>query len=308
MVSNTCNFIHRIYIILTQGFFLRQSITLLTLSAMLFCGLLLTGTQGCYSKPENDIAREQNIDYLIQEGIHLWEQRTDPELVRKSCQFLASAYDVVPPDLNLIEMLSRVYYFQAHYLTTDPVEQDSLYLQGATVAEQGLAAALQGVTGTDTLRISELLPFITQEHMPALYWWAANFGSYLLTKPVIQRLESRELFENVLHQMLVLNPNFYFGGPYRLFGVFYTRIPGVELNRAESYFNQAIDAYPDYFATKVLKAQYFSTKTGNREQFHTLLTSVIAADPTAIPDVMPENLLEQKLAQSLLEKEHLLFE
>ncbi|MFQ6604572.1 MAG: TRAP transporter TatT component family protein [Fidelibacterota bacterium] len=289
---------------------MRQNLIRPFFLGIVFGGLVLIAITGCYTKPEklSAEAREQNIEYLIQEGLHLWEQRSNPDMVRKSCQFLASAYEVTSPNLNLIEMLSRAYYFQAHYLTNDPVLQDSLYLRGAMVAEEGLSASLRGMTGSDSLTIEALLPFFTQEHIPVLYWWAANFGSYLLTKPVVQRLKKREIFENILHQMLVLNPNFYFGGPYRLFGVFYTRIPGVELDRAESYFNQAIDAYPDYFATKVLKARYYYTKTGDREQFHATLTSVIEADPTSIPDVMPENLLEQKLARSLLEKEHLLFE
>ena len=57
-----------------------------------------------------------------------------------------------------------------------------------------------------------------------------------------------------------------------------------------------------------MRAQYFHTKSGDREKFVQNLQFVLQADPTLIPEVSPENLLEQEKARRLLAKESALFE
>jgi tetratricopeptide (TPR) repeat protein len=148
---------------------------------------------------------------------------------------------------------------------------------------------------------------VEKEYMDALYWWAANMGRYLSSKSVRERLDYRDLAESVMHRVLSLNPDYFYGGPYRYFGAFYARLPGVELKRSEEYFSQAIKSHPDYLGTYVLRARFLHTKAGDRDKFKQDLEYVINADPALIPEVMPENLYEQKLAQMLLEQEDLFF-
>jgi hypothetical protein len=57
-----------------------------------------------------------------------------------------------------------------------------------------------------------------------------------------------------------------------------------------------------------LLAQYYYTKAEDREHFHRELQEVLSADPAQIPEIMPENLFEQEIAQQLLEQESFLFE
>jgi len=57
-----------------------------------------------------------------------------------------------------------------------------------------------------------------------------------------------------------------------------------------------------------MRAQYFHTKSGNREKFVQDLQFVLQADPTLLPEVSPENLLEQEKARRLLANESALFE
>ncbi len=266
-------------------------------------------TQSCTQSRTHVIneGRKHNIAYLIEEGNRLWAQRTDPSMIIKARNLLTSAHNEDPTNLELSILLSRIYYFEAHYLQTDAILQDSLFYIGKTIAERGLKSALDYPVD-DSTSMLQMLPKTEQTHIGLLYWWAANYGSYLIKKPVLERLEHRETFEEILHHILLLNPNYHYGGPYRLFGVFYARIPGVDVTRSGVYFDQAISAYPEYFSSKVLKAQFFLTKAGHREQFSTLLNEVIHGDPTEIPEIMPENLFEQKLAEQLLSEEALLFE
>ena len=93
-----------------------------------------------------------------------------------------------------------------------------------------------------------------------------------------------------------------------MLGMFYIRLPGIELSKSKQYFDQAILTFPNYFGTKVLLAQYYYTKAEDREHFHRELQEVLLADPAQIPEIMPENLFEQGIAKQLLEQESSLFE
>ena len=158
------------------------------------------------------------------------------------------------------------------------------------------------------VKVTAALAAVEKEYINALFWWAANMGRYLSTKSVRMRLDYREMGEAVMHRVLALDPDYFYGGPYRFFGALYARLPGVELSRSEEYFQKAITAYPDYLGTYVLRAKFLHTKSGDREKFRADLEYVMNADPAQIPDVMQENLVEQKFARQLLDQEDLLFE
>ncbi|HBR86892.1 MAG TPA: hypothetical protein DEA65_03520, partial [Candidatus Marinimicrobia bacterium] len=157
-------------------------------------------------------------------------------------------------------------------------------------------------------KVTEAVAVVEKKYINALYWWAANMGRYLSQKPVRMRLNNRELVEAVVHRILALDPDFFYGGPYRFFGALYARLPGVKLSRSADYFEQAIKSHPNYLGTYVLRAQFLHTKAGDQEKFIQDLEYVINADAALIPEVMAENLFEQKKAQFLLDEKEMLFE
>ena len=144
--------------------------------------------------------------------------------------------------------------------------------------------------------------------LPGLFWWATNLVWYLNEKPVLERLQYRELLEVLMHRIISLDPSFYYIGPYRFFGSLYTRIPGIELSQSRTYFEQAIQAHPEYLGNFVHMAEYYYQKSGNREQFNKTLKMVLNTDLNTSPELMTENFLYQKRAKLLLRKETSLFE
>ena len=154
----------------------------------------------------------------------------------------------------------------------------------------------------------DLLSEAPKSVIPGLFWWATNLGRYLNDKPVLERLKYRELLEVIMHRIISLEPNFYYSGPYRFFGSLYTRIPGIELSQAKTYFDQAIQTNPEYLGNLVHMAEYYYQKSGNREMFNKTLKSVIDTDINLNPELMAENYLYQKRSRELLKKEASLFE
>ena len=149
---------------------------------------------------------------------------------------------------------------------------------------------------------------LDKKSISALYWCTENLGRYLIHKPVVDRLKYRDLLETIIHKLLSLDPTYFYGGGYRMLGTFYIRLPGTELSKAKQYFDQVIQTYPNYLGTKVLLAKYYYAKSKEKEHFHRILLEVKSAEPTLTPEIMPENMYEQKIAEKLLEAESSLFE
>ena len=268
------------------------------------CGYLNTSTK----------ANKLDYEYLIKEGELYWEKRANPKSARMATLYFEKAFELNPQNFELTVSLSRAYYFQGYYIEIDPAKRDTLYLKGASAALTGFQNTAFFQSFDDTASIDNLKLQITAirkaplETIPALYWWAANFGRYLTTKPVLKRIESREIIETAMHRIATLDEDYYYGGPTRFFGTFYSRLPGVPLDRAKSNFDQSLSDSPDYLGTRVLRARYYHTKLGNQDLFEEDLKYVINADPSILPDAMPENLFEQEKAKELLKHTSILFE
>ena len=269
---------------------------------------------GCGYLNTTSKSNSLNYEYLINEGKSYWEKRANPKSAKMATLYFEKAFELNPQNFELTVSLSRAYYFQGYYIEIDPAKRDTLYLKGASVALTGFQSTSFFQSFADTTSIDNLKLQITAirkapvETIPALYWWAANFGRYLTTKPVLKRIESREIIETAMHRIATLDEDYYYGGPTRFFGTFYSRLPGVPLDRAKSNFDQSLSNSPDYLGTRVLRARYFHTKLGNQDLFEEDLHYVINADPSILPDVMPENLFEQEKAKELLKHTSILFE
>lgn len=268
------------------------------------CGYLNTSTN----------ANRLDYEYLIKEGELYWEKRANPKSAKMATLYFEKAFELNPQNFELTVSLSRAYYFQGYYIEIDPAKRDTLYLKGASAALTGFQNTAFFQSFADTASTDNLKLQITAirkapvETIPALYWWAANFGRYLTTKPVLKRIESREIIETAMHRIATLDEDYYYGGPTRFFGTFYSRLPGVPLDRAKSNFDQSLSDSPDYLGTRVLRARYYHTKLGNQDLFEEDLKYVINADPSILPDAMPENLFEQEKAKELLKHTSILFE
>ncbi len=278
--------------------------------------LFVLGFTACKTpKPfTQEEAYQENVQYIKSQAYDNWNKRSNRKNAAVATFFLEKAHSLEPENLEIALLLSRAYHFEAYYIESDPVQKDSLYMMGARLAlhivEQSPAYqhTLVTVPGDSMLKVTEAVAVVEKKYINALYWWAANMGRYLSQKPVRMRLNNRELVEAVVHRILALDPDFFYGGPYRFFGALYARLPGVELSRSADYFEQAIKSHPNYLGTYVLRAQFLHTKAGDQEKFIQDLEYVINADAALIPEVMAENLFEQKKAQFLLDEKEMLFE
>lgn len=272
-------------------------------------------SSGCHTLLDTDRnLLIQQAEHLEKKGRYHWERRINPDHAKKAQIFLSIAYELKPEADNLAILYSQACYFNGLYIEQIPEKKDSLFLEGYHIAKgivyhsKSFQKGFNAVEDDSLTRELRGIEALEKSFVPALYWWVANLGRYLINKPVVERLNYRDLLETIIHKILTLDPTYHYGGGYRMLGLVYIRLPGIELSKSKQYFDQAILTFPNYLGTKVLLAQYYYTKAEDREHFHRELQEVLLADPTLTPGIMPENMYEQKIAAKLLEEEALLFE
>ena len=257
---------------------------------------------------------KMNMSSLINQGNAYWGKRVDPKSAKLAVLFYKKAFELNQTDLNLAASLSKAYYFQAYYVESDLTKRDTLYVKGAESALKGFENSIFYQSFSDTTKFEnnkiklEAIKKAPIETIGVLFWWATNHGKFLINKPVIDRIGSREILEIAMHRISTLDEDYYYGGPRRFFGMLYSRLPGVPLDRAKLNFDKSLLDNPNFFGTRVLRAQYYHTKLGNRELFEEDLEFIIKGDPSLLPDAMPENLFEQEKAKELLNNATILFE
>jgi len=261
------------------------------------------------------ISKKKNIEHLKKLGNLNWEKRVDVNSAKLSKHFLSKAVELDSGDPETMALFSRSCYFNGRFISYDnPGFADSLFIEGFTASWSFIASlkefqvGYQSIQGDSIAKNIAGIEGLPEEILPVAYWWAENFTSYLLTKPVLKRLESREIIETVLHRILSINPEYNFHGANRIFGSFYAKLPGVNLDQSKNNFDKSILGEPNFMTSYTARAQYFYTKNGDKVSFVNDLEFVLNAEPTKIPEASPENLFEQELARILLSKKESLFE
>ena len=259
-------------------------------------------------------AKAQNIDFLFEQAQNLWDSRIDSNAIRKANYILGLAYEEESSDTEIIKLYSKTLFFQGMFLENDKDKKDSLFYKGSEIAREAVLnnesfiLLLNNTIGDSSFKVLSALSDASMDLVPAMYWWATNKLWYLNNKPAIERIKHRELLEIIMHRIISLDPNYHYGGAYRFFGVFYSRIPGVEINQSKTYFEKAISSNENYFGNKVQMSEFFYQKSENKPSFLTQLQQVINLDTSIYSEMMPENIYYQKRAKNLLNQQDTLFE
>ena len=276
--------------------------------------LLITIFMNCAG---SDIEIKENkkiFNELSYQTSTYWNQRTDSKSLDKAENLVLKILQDNPIDFENQIMLAKIRFTKTFFLPSDLTKQSSLFLEATKICKEAVMKhpdfmlLLNQSYGDSTVKLFKCLSNAPKSLLPGLYWWGKNLAHYLNTRPVIERLNNRELLEVIMNRVLTLDPDFHYGGAYRFFGMLYSKIPGLDIKQSYSYFEQSIRSNPHYLANSVFLAEYYHQKAGNREQFNTLLTNVLNFNLTLHPEVMNDNWFYQQKAQILLNNESSLFE
>ena len=253
---------------------------------------------------------------LMQGSLIAMNQETD----------LGLAKAAIPANLKMVEglietdpddMLLRIYAAQGFYSYAygfieddDPKRASALYQRGLRHAQRALQ--LLGLN-TDILRarrddLEHAVAGLDKDAVPALFWGASCLAKWMYMNrddpEIIALLGQAGVLMN---RVLQLDENYYFGGAYMYFGVYYGSLApmfGGDYARSRQHFDAARRVTSGkLLIVDVLHAEYLARQTLDQRLFHDKLSAVINAPPDLYPEMALANRIAQQKAKRLLDKE-----
>ena len=259
------------------------------------------------------INKRDNTNVNFERGKENWEKRANKNNIYESLKYLTKAIKENGENLERSKLMSQACHFTAEYIEDDETKSDSLYLLGKDTAWSFITKTDSYIEGFNKFsgdlagkKIAGI-DNISENDIEVLFWWVKNYVSFIANKPVTERLSAREEIETALYKILSQKPDFYFGGCHQIFGILYARLPGVELNKSISQFETAITKGPDFFGNYVARAKYLYPRVNDKDSFEKDINYILGLDPSNVPEIGPENLMEQEIAKKLLQKSSSLF-
>jgi tetratricopeptide (TPR) repeat protein len=257
-----------------------------------------------------------DIQATLAEADAHWKKRGDIAELRAAIAGWEKAIQIDPTRTDVLVKLSRGWYFLGDgHLRFDDEKKDEMlaaFEKGTYYAE----VALRGKNPEFRRRVCANEPFekaikaVDKGSVPAVYWYATNLGKWGLSSSIINVLENKDKVAAMIETARKLDPTYFYGAPDRYFGAYYTKIPfpNGDPKRSAKHFQRSLKVEPNYFATRVLMAEMLAPKIKDRKMFKEQLEYVINASPDVIPDIKPEQEIEQRKAKTLLEDIDILFE
>ncbi len=257
-------------------------------------------------------------DELLAQGNAAWEQRGDTAQLRAAIEAWTGALEADRSDVELWGRLTRAQYFLADghmaFDTAQDAETTAQYHAAVETAQHGLAVlspAFAERAASQERLDAATLAVLDRSAVPLLYWRSAALGKWARRDGFATLLSYKDEVRATMTRVLELDRDYYFAGPDRYFGAFYAIAPtyaGGDVARSREHFEYAASRYPNFFGTHVLFAAEYAVKAQDRALYERELQLVIDGDPNSLPEVAPENVVEQRKAREALARADELFE
>lgn len=282
----------------------------LVLSAVLLVGCA-SRESGWSQKSQQVSLNEGEQRVLKSEAMNHWQKRAVKENLEEALSKFELLHAANPKDLEALTYLTRGHYLLADAHLDNPDLKKRNFEKATSFGEMAMAtndAFKEKVSAGKS--VEESLDTLTLKEVPAIYWTAAALGKWAKAAGIATQLKYKTRIKAQIEKVEKLQPDFFYGAPSRFWGAYYAVAPsfaGGDLNKSKVHFEKSLKTAPEYLGTQVLMAEVYWTKKGDRKAFDSILRGVLASTHDKHPELGPENLLEKKKAEKLLENADELF-
>ena len=216
---------------------------------------------------------------LIAQGDALYAQRADLAKAQEAAKLYAQALAQDPKSEQAAWKLSRTWYWVGSHVPKD---------QKLAAFQKGVDAAKQAVA-------------INPKSLPGHYWLGVNYGVYGSAKGIMESLSLVDPIKKEMALVIDLDPNYEAGGPYRVLGRLYFKLPGIfggDNAKAVDYLKTAVAKGPQRYLNHIYLAEIY-TEEDQQHEANQLLQAVIAGP--AEPGYEPETAEWKVQAKKMLE-------
>lgn len=251
-------------------------------------------------------SKESNL--LKIEGKRLWGDRVNENSLQESLSKFELALQGSPEDLEILTYLTRGYYLLGDLHQTNKDLQKKSFERAREYGERGLNLneEYKKEAGRD---IEKALLKLQDKEVAIAFWTAAALGKWSRLNGIFSSMKYKNQILSTIKQVEKMRPDFYYGAVPRYWGGFYAVAPGIaggSMKKSKENFKKAMEMAPEYLGTKVLYAELYLVEKKEKKEFKEILLEVLAAS-NGPQEIVPENMLEKKKAERLLEEIDKLF-
>jgi len=238
------------------------------------------------------------------EALKSWQKRDD----QKSLEAALANFEKAPQDLETLTYLARGYFLYAEYFVSGDEKKMDAYEKSKKYGDKALELnpVFKKVADDD---ITTAIEQVTEKEVAPLYWRACALGKWARLNGIMKSLKFKDEIQKSIKQVEKLKPDFFHGAVPRYWGSYYAIAPGIaggDMKKSKENFKKSMTMAPEYLGTKTLYAEHYLVKEDEEKEFKQVLNEVLSAGDGP-QDIAPENRLEKKRAQNLLDKVKKLF-
>ena len=253
---------------------------------------------------------------IMDSNVEAMNQETDLTLAEASMpanlKLIEGLIQEDPNNHELLAYAAQGFYGYAFGFVelSDQQRAEALYGRGADYGKRALQSYGLDID-LDTASVEEIdaaLGKLRKRSVPALFWTASNWAKQIdLRRTDPTAIAQLPATERLMHRVLELQPDYYYGGAYVYYGVYYgSRAPmlGGDFTKSEQNFASA-NALSDgkLLMVDVLQAEYLERQRLDQQHFHRLLTRVVDDPVGSFPEMALANQVARVRAKYLLDRE-----
>jgi hypothetical protein len=244
---------------------------------------------------------------LLSQAQEAWQKRDERISLESAINKWEQLAVTVERNQRILTSLAHAYYLMGDAHETDKEKKKKFWEKSTVYGEQALAFNAEFIKAAgEKAELEKGLDVVKAEEFAALYWIAASLGKWAKLEGIATQLKYKTRIRLIIETIEKKDPKFFWGAIPRFWGAFYAIAPsfaGGDLNKSAFQFKRSLDLAPTYLGTKVLMAEYYFTKKQDRDSFRKALKEVLAFDEKKQPELAPENRIEKRKAQDLLNRE-----
>lgn len=242
---------------------------------------------------------------LKQDADALWPKRDDKASLEK-CLAALDRINQSITDYKILVMLTRGHYLLADGHTYKKEDKIKIFEKAVKFGEEAMGTNHDFKKEVKSgVEVSVALNKLSSKEIESIYWTAASLGKWAKATSIAAALKYKGQIKLMIEKVNEFDSNFFYGAVPRYWGAFYSVAPsfaGGDMDKSLAEFNRSISVAPDYLGTKVLLAELYYVKKGDKKGYEKELNEVLAAKADNIMDLKPENMIEKNKAKKLLAK------
>ena len=251
---------------------------------------------------------------LLEDVANSANKQSDLRVVREGMpaylMLIDGMVEAVPDKDRLLITAAQAYasFASAFIEEADAEYARVLYKKAKKYALRALELrGLENPVSTPFDAFEEALNRLDKDDVSYMFWAATCWGSWIrLSLGSMAAVAELPRVEALMKRVLVLDEEFYFGGPHLFMGIWFAsrpQIAGGDLKRAQHHFQKALEfSRGKFLMTQVYYADQYARKTFDRKLFVATLKNVLETPADKIPQLTLLNTVAHKKAKGMLEQ------